>query len=293
MYAALTMVLATADESVRLRPILKWAGGKSRILDEILERLPEDIATYYEPFVGGAAVFFALASTGRFRRAVLSDLNRDLVDVYKGVKKDVDAVIQLLEDYRRRHSEETYYATRELDPKELALEERAARLIYLNKTGYNGLYRVNRSGQFNVPFGRHTNPGICDEPRLRAAARALRRVSLQVRDFAEAVAEAAPGDAVYFDPPYVPISKTASFTAYHKDTFGPEEHQRLADTFLALTRRGVRAVLSNSDTRETRGLYKHPHVTVDKVLVPRPINSKSSARGNVGELLVSNHGLGR
>lgn len=274
----------------RFRPILKWAGGKTRLVARILPRLPEQIQTYYEPFVGGGAVFFALASRGRFKRAVLADLNQDLIDVYRGVQADVDAVIQLLEEYRQRHDRETYYKTRVLDPKTLELSERAARLIYLNKTGYNGLYRVNRSGQFNVPFGRYENPNICDEARLRAAAEALRRrgVSIKVADFESITRKAKPGDAVYFDPPYVPLSKTANFTGYHSVTFGLAEHQRLADAFQDLTLRQVAAVLSNSDGKATRALYKNSGVQIERVLVTRPINSKASARGDVAELIVSN-----
>jgi DNA adenine methylase len=274
----------------RFRPILKWAGGKTRLVARIVPRLPEQIQTYYEPFVGGGAVFFALASRGRFKRAVLADLNQDLIDVYRGVQADVDAVIQLLEEYRQRHDRETYYRTRLIDPKTLELSERAARLIYLNKTGYNGLYRVNRSGQFNVPFGRYENPNICDEPRLRAAAEALRRrgVSIKVADFESITRKAKPGDAVYFDPPYVPLSKTANFTGYHSAAFGLEEHQRLASAFQDLTERRVAAVLSNSDGKGTRALYKNGGVQIERVLVTRPINSKATARGDVAELIVSN-----
>ena len=286
----MSMAVPGAVSPPRFRPILKWAGGKTRLVPLILERLPSQIDTYYEPFVGGAAVFFALATQKRFKRAVLADKNRDLIDVYKGVKTDVDAVIALLQDYTRRHDADTYYATRELDPKTLDLPERAARLIYLNKTGYNGLYRVNRAGQFNVPFGRYENPQICNEPRLRAAAAALRArgVSLKVADFERASEGAKPGDAVYFDPPYVPLTKTASFTGYHSESFGAEEHQRLANAFASLTRRKVAAVLSNSGGKETRRLYEGDGVDIDRVLVSRPINSKSTARGAVAELIVSN-----
>jgi DNA adenine methylase len=285
------MALGSAVDPPRFRPILKWAGGKSRLVARILPRLPEQIQTYYEPFVGGGAVFFALASRGRFKRAVLADLNQDLIDVYKGVQADVSSVIRLLEEYRQRHNRETYYETRQLDPRTLELAERAARLIYLNKTGYNGLYRVNRAGQFNVPFGRYDKPNICDEGRLRAAAEALRRrgVSIKVADFESISRKAKPGDAVYFDPPYVPLSKTANFTGYHSAVFGPEEHRRLAAAFQDLTLRQVAAVLSNSDAKSTRLLYKRSGVEIERVLVTRPINSKSSARGDVGELLVSNH----
>jgi DNA adenine methylase len=272
------------------RPILKWAGGKTRLVPSILPRLPASIETYYEPFVGGAAVFFALASERRFRRAVLSDLNSELVDVYRGVKKDVDVVIRLLQAYRKRHDADTYYRTRELDPHSLDLVERAARLIYLNKTGYNGLYRVNRSGQFNVPFGSYVNPAICDEERLRGAASALRArgVRLEVGDFAHVTRHAEPGDAVYFDPPYFPRSATASFTGYHSQAFGREEHERLAQTLEQLTERRVRAVLSNSATRFTRQLYDRRRFAIETVQVARSINSKATARGRVGELLVDN-----
>jgi DNA adenine methylase len=257
---------------------------------QILSLLPREIGTYYEPFVGGAAVFFALAAEKRFKRAVLGDKNRDLIDVYKGVKSDVDAVIALLREYTRRHDEETYYATRDLDPATLDLPQRAARLIYLNKTGYNGLYRVNRQGRFNVPFGRYDNPKICNEPRLRAASEALRgrSISIKVADFEDLSDRAEPGDAVYFDPPYVPLTKTANFTGYHSESFGAEEHRRLASAFASLTRRKVAAVLSNSGGEATQRLYEKKGIEVERVLVPRPINSKSSARGLVAELLVSN-----
>lgn len=281
---------AYAGGRERFRPILKWAGGKARLLPAILPLLPERIETYYEPFVGGAAVFFALASERRFRRAVLSDLNAELVDVYRGIKKDVEAVVRLLEQYRKKHDADLYYRTRELQPQQLDLVERAARLIYLNKTGYNGLYRVNRAGQFNVPFGSYANPAICDAERLRATAVALRArgVKLEVCDFASVTERAQPGDAVYFDPPYAPRSTTANFTSYHSQAFGKAEHERLAATLEALTERGVRTVLSNSDTRFTRQLYDRRRYGVQKVLVARPINSKSSARGRVGELLIDN-----
>ncbi len=267
------------------RPILKWAGGKSRLVSEIIARLPERIETYYEPFVGGAAVFFSLAAAGRFRRAILSDRNRDLVEVYTVIKKNVESVIELLEEYRARHSEESYYETRELDPKSLKPEERAARVIYLNKTGYNGLFRVNRSGKFNVPYGRHKNPNICDAENLRAAATVLSDVKLKVLDFEKACARAEPGDAVYFDPPYDPISKTANFTSYHQDPFDEDEQHRLAKLFASLAQRGVASVLSNSDTPLTRKLYGR--WSPDTIAVTRPINSNASGRGEVAEILVT------
>ena len=269
------------------RPVLKWAGGKSRLLPDILELLPASIDTYYEPFVGGAAVFFALANRKRFKKAVLTDRNPELVNVYKALKRDVDGVIRSLKAHvKRGHSEKAYYEIRGLDPADLTNSERAARLIYLNKTGYNGLYRVNRKGLFNVPFGRYKQPNICDEARLRAASSALKGVSLLERDFETACKKATKGDAVYFDPPYLPVSRTSNFTAYHDNGFGKEEHERLARVFAELAARNVTAVLSNSYTPFAQQLYKG--FVCREVRVSRPINSKTQGRGEVAELLAVN-----
>lgn len=266
------------------RPVLKWVGGKSRLIQRILAHMPEKIGTYYEPFAGSAAVFFALAAERRFKRAVLSDQNRELIDVYRAIKRDVEAIIKLLGSYP--YDKDFFYEIRANDPSDLELPERAARTIYLNKTGFNGLYRVNRSGRFNVPFGRHQNPNICDEARLRAAAQTLRRVRVEVKDFEHVSDRAERGDAVYFDPPYVPLSKTSNFTAYHHQVFDDEQHERLSRLFIQLAKQKVISVLSNSDTPRTRELYKG--FKVERILVKRPINSKSSARGSVGEILVQN-----
>jgi DNA adenine methylase len=263
------------------RPFLKWAGGKSQLLAPVLERLPKAIATYYEPFVGGGAVFFALATRKRFTNAVLSDSNEDLINVYRALRDDADAVIRILASYE--YAEAEYYRVRAAQPTTAAA--RAARIIYLNKTGYNGLYRVNRSGQFNVPFGRYTNPTICDEPNLKAVAEVLQSVKLEVSDFERACAPARPGDAVYFDPPYLPVSKTASFTAYDRGGFNFKEHQRLAQTYAELARRGVHVVLSNSDTPETRALFASFDVAT--VHASRHINSNATRRGAITEILVS------
>ncbi len=266
-------------------PVLKWAGGKRRLVPDILRRLPEQIDTYYEPFVGGGAVFFSLASQGRFRRAVLSDRNEELVRLYKTIQARVGDVLAVLERYE--HCEKFYYELRDRDPTKLDAPERAARLIYLNKTGYNGLYRVNRSGKFNVPFGRYKKPKYYDPEGLEAAARALQTskiVRIVKSDFEKACDKAGPGDAVYFDPPYVPVSKTASFTAYDSEEFGEEGHRRLARVFGSLAERGVHVLLSNSDTPQTRKLYENWQVA--GVKVTRPINSNASKRGAISELLV-------
>ncbi|HEX9621868.1 MAG TPA: DNA adenine methylase [Polyangiaceae bacterium] len=266
------------------RPVLKWAGGKRRLAPRIAACLPERIRTYYEPFVGGGAVFFALAAERRFERAVISDRNRDLVEVYRALQSNVDSLIDELTRYTERHSETEYYRVRELRPRSRVA--RAARVIYLNKTGYNGLYRVNRDGRFNVPMGRYANPTICDEARLRAAARALSGVEILTEDFENVCRKAAAGDAVYFDPPYLPVSRTSSFAAYDAYPFDLDEHRRLARVFSELARRGVRAVLSNSFTPDTETLYAH--FSPEVIGVPRPINSVASRRGSVAELLVVN-----
>lgn len=262
------------------RPVLKWAGGKRQLQDRILKKLPASIDTYFEPFVGGAAIFFALAAEGRFKRAVLGDRNGDLVAVYHALIQDVEGVIRLLR--KLRYDEDEYYRVRDQRPR--TLTARAARLIYLNKTGYNGLYRVNRSGQFNVPFGRHKAPLICDDDNLRLAASALSRAEIVTDDFEAICRDAGPTDAVYFDPPYLPVSKTSNFTAYDPHPFGVDEHERLAQVFERLERRGVCTVLSNSYTEQTRKIFGR--FQYERVPVKRPINSKANLRGPVDEILV-------
>ena len=268
--------------SERLRPILKWAGGKRSLVPRILEELPKRIRTYYEPFVGGAAVFLALAEAKRFERAVITDKNRELINMYEVVRDDLGKLLKRLEGLQGRTSEDDYYAIRAERPHSKV--ERAARLIYLNKTGYNGLYRVNSKGGFNVPYGRYKRPKIYDPQRLGDVSRVLQDVVIEVADFEEACGDAKRGDAVYLDPPYLPVSKTASFAAYHHEAFGLVEHERLAQLFAELRKRRVTAVLSNSATPDTRRLYEN--FKCSDVAVRRPINSVASRRGAVSELLV-------
>ncbi len=262
--------------------MLKWAGGKSLLAERIRRLLPAQIETYYEPFFGGGAVFFALAREQRFKCAVLSDVNPELVNVYCSLRDDVDSVIKRLR--RMTISEEEYYRVREQKP--TSKVGRAARTIYLNKTGYNGLYRVNSSGAFNVPFGRHVNPTICDEPNLRAVAAVLSDVELVVEEFEPCCKRARPGDAVYLDPPYLPLSPTAHFTSYARPPFGLPEHERLAQVFDELTQRNVCAVLSNSCTPDSKRLYEGHHIEFP--MVARAINSDSKKRGKIKEILVTN-----
>jgi DNA adenine methylase len=250
-----------------------------------LELLPKRIETYFEPFFGGGAVFFALAREGRFARAYLSDVNPELVNVYRALRDDVDAVIERLR--RMKFSEQEYYKVRAQKPRTAVGQ--AARTIYLNKTGFNGLYRVNRSGEFNVPFGRHVNPTICDERNLRAVAAVLTDVELAVEDFAKCCQRAMPGDAVYLDPPYLPLSPTAYFTSYDRHPFLLPEHEHLAQVFDDLTGRGVPAVLSNSCTPDSKRLYMAHHI--EYPLMARNINRDSNKRGKIKEILVSNQAI--
>jgi len=215
------------------RPFLKWVGGKRQLVPELMRHVPAKFGTYHEPFVGGGALFFALLPDD----ATISDLNKRLVRTYRGVCNSVDDVIELLKSCP--YDREFYYRTRELDADALQNHELAAWFIYLNKTGFNGLYRVNKSGGFNVPFGRHTNPTICDEPNLRACSAALQRARTLNTGFEAVLERANPGDFVYFDPPYVPLSATSSFTSYTSDGFTAADQLRLRDVALRLKHKDV------------------------------------------------------
>jgi DNA adenine methylase len=270
------------------KPIVKWAGGKAKLIGELLPRVPTHVRTYAEPFAGGAALFFALADdpSRTFERAILADRNEELIACYRAVKGEVDALIGALSAYR--HDEEEFYRVRSQDTQGMTDVERGARLIFLNRTCYNGLWRVNASGRFNVPFGRYANPRIVDEEGLRAASSALAKADLMVADFEEVTRGLGPSDFVYFDPPYVPLSKSASFTSYAKGGFGPDDQQRLVGELARLRATGAAAVLSNADTEGTRELYKD--FAIHPVTSPRAINSKGSGRGRVGEIVVTTWG---
>lgn len=266
----------------RARPFLKWAGGKGQLLPELLARLPGTFGAYHEPFVGGAALFFELRARGRLSRAVLSDANPVLVDTYTAIRDDVEGVIAALGAHR--YDRDHYYTVRAWDPATLPAAGRAARVIFLNKTCFNGLYRENSRGQFNVPFGRYANPRFCDGENLRAVSRALQGVEIRREEFGGVLDRAVAGDLVYFDPPYEPASATASFTAYHKGGFGRDQQQALRDVFATLAGRGVHVLLSNSDVPFIRDLYAG--FRIDRVLAARSINSKADRREAVGEVLV-------
>jgi DNA adenine methylase len=262
------------------RPFVKWAGGKRQLLADLLRYVPDGPHRYFEPFVGGAALFFAVRPT----HAVLADVNERLVRTYRGVRDDVETVIQLLKKYP--HDSKFFYRFREADADSGTDAEVAAWFIYLNKTGFNGLYRVNRSNRFNVPFGRYKNPTICDEVNLRACSSALAGVELLVEDFEVIVAPAKSGDFVYFDPPYVPLSATSSFTSYTSLGFGAADQARLRDTARKLKKRGVHVLLSNSSAPFVRDLYGSGFQVIE-VSATRSVNSKATARGSIAELVIT------
>jgi len=277
---ALRPVLRPPDAA----PFVKWVGGKGRLVDELARRGPPTYRRYFEPFVGGGALFFHLAPAS----AVLSDVNPDLIATYSALQTDVESVIEELARHREAHSEEYYYAMRDGWNADAAPTPaaRAAAFIYLNKTCYNGLWRVNSRGRFNVPAGRYVNPAILDAERLRNASRALRTATVQVAPFERVIDEAWRGDFVYFDPPYDPVSETALFTSYAAGGFGAADQERLAEVFAKLAERGCAVLLSNSDTPLTRRLYRRWRV--DRVLAARAVNSRADRRGAVSEIVVSN-----
>jgi DNA adenine methylase len=265
-------------------PVIKWVGGKSKLLPELLARMPERFSRYYEPFAGGAALFFRVSP----ERGVLADYNPDLINLYTVLGRDVSSVIKRLAYHREHHSESHYYAVRERwNDREVAwaTADRAATFIYLNKTCFNGLWRVNRAGAFNVPIGRYTDPPICVPDTLRAAHTVLARTELRNCDYRTAVEDAKRGDFIYFDPPYDPVTTTSNFTSYTNQTFGPEQQQELADTARKLVAKGCKVMLSNSDTPYIRQIYKG--FTVDRVMVSRAINSNAAKRGEVAEVIAT------
>lgn len=263
---------------------MKWAGGKAQLVPRFRKVFPSPdggFQRYFEPFLGGGAVYLALAP----RRAVLSDLNADLMNAWQVVRDNPEALMAALDMhvYERAH----YYRVRALDPAALDPVQRAARFIYLNKTCYNGLYRVNREGRFNVPFGRYPRPPkLYDRANLLALSRLLRDAELRCAPFEEATRDAGPGDFVYLDPPYDPLSPTANFTSYTRGNFTRDDQRRLADHVRELDRRGCLVAVSNSDTPEIRELYRG--FRIETVHMPRNINCKPDGRSPVHELLITN-----
>lgn len=290
MPSATSFAAVTKSINTGAKPFLNWVGGKQQLLGQFEDFLPTGITRYLEPFVGGGAVFFHLWNTGRLPKNVfLLDNNEELINTYRVVRDQVDALIEQLTIHKRKHNPSYYYKIRDLDrrPANLTDVERAARIIYLNRTCYNGLYRVNSRGQFNVPIGSYKEPQIVYEETLKAASAALQGKTIECRDFRKVVELAQAGDFFYFDPPYDPVSKTASFTSYTSAGFNDEDQRDLARVFAQLAEIKCRCMLSNSYTSFIRGLYHNFRIEV--VQARRAVNSNGNGRGQISEVVVLNY----
>ena len=279
-----------------LKPFLKWAGGKRQLLPELIKYQPSGFSkgknTYYEPFVGAGAFLFKLQP----EKAVINDKNKELINCYKIVQSSVDELIEELKKYQDKNNESDYYNIRFLDRNKteysaLSPVEKAARIIYLNKTCYNGLFRVNSKSQFNVPYGKYKNPNILDEAVLKSVSHYLNKYQIEILegDFEKAVIDAKEGDFIYLDPPYDPVSDTASFTSYYLNGFNKEEQKRLKEVFDNLHEKGCYLMLSNSRTDFILKLYANYKENFQNVTASRNINSKACKRGKVDEILILNY----
>lgn len=272
-------------------PVLKWVGGKRQLLDQIRPLIPK-CSTYYEPFLGGGAVLFDFQP----KKAIINDSNEELINVYEMIKSEPTELIKELIKHEERNCEEHFYEIRALDRNKYEFDkltevERAARIIYLNKTCYNGLFRVNSSGEFNSPWGRYKNPNIVNETLIKAVSKYLNKADVTIKcgDYKEALRGIRNGAFVYFDPPYMPISSSSSFTGYTSNKFGEEEQIRLKEQCDILNKRGVKFLLSNSSCAFIEELYSD--YKIEKVKAKRNINSKADKRGEIEEVLVRNYEL--
>lgn len=273
-----------------VKPLLKWAGGKRQLVREIISLVPTDFSVYVEPFIGGGAILFELQP----ERAVINDFNFELINVYSVVKNNPSVLIDLLEKHRRNHSKDYYYDIRELDRdienyQLLSNEQRAARIIYLNKTCYNGLFRVNSSGQYNTPYGRYKNPNIVDKKTIEAISNyfGANDVEMMSGDFSAVLRRLDANSFVYLDPPYVPLSSGSSFTGYTELGFDEREQKRLKKECDKMDNKGIRFLQSNSDTPFIRELYKDYNIVT--IQSRRAINSIGDRRGDVNEVLIYNY----
>lgn len=267
-------------------PVLKWAGGKRRLVEQYAPYFKGRFGAYHEPFFGGGAVYFWLGNLGRLRgrSCRLSDINPELINFYEVLQNQLDQLLPLLREHQERHCQEHYYQVRATQPDLLSPLQRAARLLYLNRTCFNGLYRENSRGEFNVPMGRYAQPRIYFPEGLERASRALGQSQLCVARYLEVEQYAQPGDLVYFDPPYQPLNATSRFTSYTQHAFTAEDQAELAELFRRLHGRGVKVRLSNSDTPLIRELYQGFRLV--EIQAGRAINSKASQRQKIIELLV-------
>ncbi|MCD6426550.1 MAG: DNA adenine methylase [Caldisericaceae bacterium] len=282
------------------KPFVKWAGGKRQILHILIKNLPTEIyqgkiKVYAEPFVGGGALFFKLKSMFDFEKVILADKNKDLINAYTSVRDDVASLIKILKELEKRFYEskdrkEFYYAMREKFNNKRKFDiERAALFLFLNKTCFNGLYRVNSKGKFNVPFGRYKNPVICEEKNLMNASRLLSDTELIAGDFTLIEKEIGANTFVYLDPPYRPISETSSFTSYNSDSFDDKEQERLAKFVRKIDRKNVKFMLSNSYSKDGFFQKLYSGFDIKTIIVKRYISATIAGRTEVREILVKNY----
>jgi DNA adenine methylase len=279
------------SENRILRPFLKWAGGKRQLLSMLRRYIPKNFSstTYFEPFVGAGAFLFDLQP----KKAFINDANKELINCYLTIKEQPNELLELTREYQKNISKLRYYELRELDRKpdfnNLSNVQRAARIIYLNKTCFNGLFRVNNQGQFNVPYGDNKNPILADEVVIRAVSNYLNdnKIEITNQDFEQAVAKAKKGNFIYFDPPYDPVSDSSSFTGYDLSGFGKNEQHRLKNVCNELVERGCKVLLSNSATDFIKDLYKdQKYYSIIEVEATRNINSVGTSRGKINEVLI-------
>jgi DNA adenine methylase len=277
---------------LKIQPFVKWVGGKRGLLSQIIPLLPKEFNNYFEPFVGGGALFFELQKQGKLngKKVYLFDINSELINAYQIIKDSPSELIEELSQFKEQHSKEFYYEVRAWDREDdfLELDEitRASRFLYLNKTCFNGLYRVNKKNQNNVPMGSYKNPNICDRDIIYSASYALQNATILNTSYKDVLKYASKDDFVYFDPPYYPLTPTASFTSYSEFEFLDKEQEELFKVFCELDKRGAFVVHSNSDTEFINELYKE--YTIEKIQANRFINSKGSGRGKISEVLVRN-----
>nr|AFK25017.1 DNA adenine methylase [uncultured archaeon] len=277
--------------SVEPRPFVKWAGGKRQLLSVIERHVPAEFGCYYEPFLGGGAVMFHLLSKNPDIRCKVSDLNSDLILAYITIRDRVEELVESLENHAKnyhKNPDSYYYQVRDNEP--TSQIEKVSRLLFLNRTCFNGLYRVNSKGKFNVPLGRYSNPNIVNEENLYAASHILqsKRISISCRDFSSVLQDAKKGDFVYFDPPYQPVSKTANFTSYTNRDFTYKDLQKLVDVSEKLSDRGCKVLHSNSNSKEVRKLFSKDWKVIE-ISANRAINSDSTKRTGQTELLIKNY----
>lgn len=279
------------EKNIKLAPILKWVGGKKQLLSEITPLIPKKITTYVEPFIGGGAVLFNLQP----KKAIINDLNKELINTYKVVKESPRELLELLKIHNKNNCEDYFYEIRALDRtnnfKNMNNIEKAARVIYLNKTCFNGLYRVNKAGLFNSPYGKYKNPNIVNESAILAMSDYFNNNNIKIiqGDYKNALKDLKKNSFVYFDPPYMPISTSSSFTNYTKTSFNEKEQIELKKECDKLNNKGIKFMLSNSDHSLIRELYKDFDIRIVKA--KRSINSKGDSRGKINEILVKNYDI--